>query len=294
MDIITKISAVAAISASAWAAFKALEETASPIAKASLTAWLKSTKLDADRVPTLHDVMFRTFRSFYGNRIFSKKFLLRSLITSFIGAIAMYLLMGTFVFAVLTLFFEFPNIAIEMSKAWSEEANKTGKLMAFFQVAVLSFRFFVFIVMVVIVCWLVDYLSLVKSWLLLRIAKANGAWKRAYAIDLLMTLLISMGWALFWAIGGFFGRKILGGHKLEYNPVYYSFNALLTTWAPTFLIGSFIFLSSIAKLLRHLLIPFEFIKSKILNLDEMPFQSVGILSAIVLAPITTIAVLFFG
>ena len=288
MDTIAKIAAVAATSGATWAAFKALEETASPITREYVSRWLQSHRLSTDQTSNIQDVLFLTFKFFYSENIFSGKFLIRSLITSIFGAIVLYSIIAIATITLLPLLSpeHFGTIPSEFSTAWQEDVKKQGSS------AIVIVKFFgraiPFTIIIVLSCGAIDYLSLCKSWLLLCHAHETLNWKRVYLLDLVLTLFISLGWAIFWTMMGYFAKKLLNLERLEYDPSTYAAYGLVTTWAPTFLIGAFLLLSGLAKAVSIMLTPIEAIKSNLLDVEGKPFQSIGLLSAIAIIPITSL------
>lgn len=288
MDTIAKIAAVVATSGATWAAFKALEETASPVTKKYVSRWLQTHHLSTDQTSNIQDVLFLTFKSFYSENIFSRKFLIRSLVTSVFGAIVLYSIIAIATINLLPLLSpeHFGKIPSEFSAAWQKDVKKQGS--GAIVIAKFFGRAIPFAIILVLSCSAIDYLSLCKSWLLLCHAHETLNWKRVYLLDLILTLFLSLGWAIFWSIVGYFAKKILNLGRLEYDPSTYAAYGLVTTWAPTFLIGVFLLLSGLAKAVSILLTPLESIKSNLLDVEGKPFQSIGLLSAIAMLPIASL------
>ena len=288
MDTIAKIAAVAATSGATWAAFKALEETASPVTREYVSRWLQTHRLSTDQTTSIQDVLFLTFKSFYSENIFSRKFIIRSLVTSIFGTILLYSFVAIATITLLPLLSpeHFGTMPSEFSTAWQEDVKKQGS--GAIVIAKFLGRAIAFTIIVVLSCGAIDYLSLCKSWLLLRYAHETLNWKRIYLLDIILTLFISLGWAIFWSMVGIFARKILNLERLEYDPATYGAYGLVTAWAPTFLIGTFLLLSGLAKAVSITLTPIEAIKSDLLDVEGKPFQSIGLLSAIAVLPITSL------
>jgi hypothetical protein len=292
MDLTSKIGVVFAVSGGAWAMFKALEETSSATARATLSAWLKQTPLSLDRTPTIHRVLHQTFESFFGRRIFSRKFVLRSVALSAVGIFVAYIIGIPFLLYVISLFMpdEMTQLLGELRGEIAKELSKSNALDIAAEVVKSMLKLTSYFLAVVAACCFIDYLSLCKTWLIVRNAKQTGQWKRAYLLDFCLTFLMSLGWAVFWGVSSSLYKKIFGVEKLEYNFIPYVTNGLISAWIPTYILASFVALSFLAKIAARIMIPAEFLKSRLLAIDEKPFQSVGVIAALVLLPITTVYV----
>jgi hypothetical protein len=286
MDVTAKLGVVAAVSGGAWAMFKALEETASAEARSAMSAWLKTTSLSADRTETIHRVFYKTFQSAFGSNPFSKKFIVASIAMSTIGIVALYVVLLPMLVYVMSVLSpdEFANLWSELKRDISKDFSEASVGSMILDIVKSTARLVAYFGLVVFACWIVDYLSLVKSSFLIALTQQTKAFKRAYAMDLLITLLLSLGWAVLWGILSYSYKNLFGVQKLEYNPVPYIANGLISAWVPTLLLGGFISMSVLAKAGAKLLLPAEFLRSKVLAIDEKPFQSVGVISALLLLP----------
>lgn len=257
MDILTRFGIVAAVVGGTYAVFKALEETASSDAKSALTRWLQETNFVEDRTHSIHDVLTTTFVSIF-EPLFSVKFVARTFLISFTCAGSLFVL------------------------AYAGFKNPSVFL---FQRADFPFIFWG-----AVLCTPIDILSFAKSSIIIRTTDFRQHVFGYYALDIMISFLMAFGWAIVVTIVG----PDIVGRSGEKTPLDGAPAALITSLIPTLLIFSFLMSAIIAKWLVKLGKPFEFAKSRMLNIAEKPFQSLGILVSLLVLIASSIVILRAG
>jgi hypothetical protein len=156
-------------------------------------------------------------------------------------------------------------------------------------------RWLVFVCVTTASCCCIDYLSQVKAWMLIRAARAQGAWLQAYLIDIVFTALIAIGWTSFWLLVVLpILQRILHIEFLVINLIPYIASSLITAFVPTCTFALFIGVNMMSKAIRKLLSPFEILKSSLLDIEEKPFLATGCLVAFASIPVTSAFMIFWG
>jgi hypothetical protein len=256
-----------------------------------MSHWLMRTKLSDDRTPAIHQILYSLLGSILGNDIFGLRFIKRVLLISIIGAILVHLWIH-YLGAPILLWLMGSSISMPKGGYFIFTVRHGMKVLVDYTIA-FDYRLFPFLLMVIVTCCVADYLSLLKSWLLIQHANSKQAWKRAYLLDILLTILIGVGWTAFWILlilplGLVFQKETLAFHILPY-----AMGSLLTTFVPTLLIASFLLSSAVARAMCLLGVPLDIVKTRYLNVTEKPFLSAGLLASLASIPVTSLVACVF-
>jgi hypothetical protein len=257
MEILAKIAAVCATTAGTYAAFKALEESASPASRVTLSAWLRKTSLAKDHTAKLHDVLETTFVSTFGSDPFQQKFFIRSLLLSAIATPVS-----------IVLYYVILKLAVADSAAFLSgqfesitDAVINGPLI--FVVAVVS-----------------DYLSLLKTSLIVQCVHFRRNPFKFYIADLVLSAFIAGGWLFLLAFGTVIYAMLAQRPEIMpqiANHAAGMFAALLSALFPTVVALLYILSTVFARVIVLVGRPLDALRAHVLDIDSKPFLSVGIL-----------------
>lgn len=257
METLAKASLVCALAAGTYAAFKALEESASPASRATLSAWLRRTSLSKDHTAKLHEVLETTFVAVFGTNPFQLKFIARSLLLSAIAAptsLALYYLLLRLTIA---------DSAIVLSKQF-ETISDIAMNGAF----------------ILIVTILSDYLSLLKSSLIIQCAHFRQNTVKFYLVDLILSVFMAGGWLFFLASGTVIYSTIAERPHIPGEVASHAsgvVSALLSALFPTVVALLYVLSTGLARFIVVIGRPLDVLRMRVLDVDSKPFQAVGIL-----------------
>lgn len=258
MDPIAKAATVCAIAGGTYAIFKALEETSSVASKTVLSSWLRGTKLSENRKERLYSVVEVFITATFGHNPFSAKFLRRSLLVSLFAA--------PFAIGVLYALAQALNSSYFQNAIVSKLVDPGSFLIASIPYALFSF--------------LSDYISLVKSSIIVQSAHFKTNPVKFFALDICMSLLLAGGWIFVFAMSVItYGSLVKdfgmldAWSKSQTWIVAIAISALFPT-----ILGLTLALSGVvAKVMVFVARPFDYLKDKLLDIEGKPFQSMGVL-----------------
>ena len=135
-----------------------------------------------------------------------------------------------------------------------------------------------------------DYLSVIKSLALIKLAEAENKFQFYFVVDFSVSLMMGIAWFLFIAfILVTFGEYLKnfevlwafeGKAYLEVTTVLSVLSVAVTSLAPTLMLLVLTAAGYVARTAFRLTKPFDFLRRRVLHLDEKPFLSLGLLLAI--------------
>lgn len=256
MPTFTTTSYVIALLAGSFALGKGMDDVARAEVKHQVSNWLNRIDLSVNRTTEVHRLLLTAFNDIFSTSIFSRQFVWRSIQFSTLSS----LIVTTTVFAY------YAATKVE-SPVFRLLKDPIGLALAS--------------LVILLAAGICDYLSLSKSSLIINAPIFIRTPLRYYALDLIITMLMSATWVLLLTITlASLGTAV----SLEKQPdtlgnlIVFSLFSGLTMLAPTLFTLAIVLAMYFARAMLLVGKPLQLLKLSVLDTSSKPFTSIAVLS----------------